>query len=104
MCFSLVVVPFFWQIIALKKLPVVAALVAFVILGHLLMIRAFAAAPDNKIPPYGYAELLFAIFFGLILFDETPDPFTLLGAIVIVGTDLYVWYRAKLTQAQDNYD
>ena len=104
MCFSSVVVPFFWQTIALEELPVVAALVAFGILGHLLMIRAFAAAPASEIAPYGYAGLLFAIFFGLILFDETPDPFTLLGAIVIVGAGLYVWYREKLTQAQESYD
>jgi drug/metabolite transporter (DMT)-like permease len=100
-CFSSMIVPFFWQPIAMNEVPVIAALVAFGILGHLLMIRAFATAPASDIAPYGYAGLLFAIIFGFVLFNEAPDLLTLMGAIVIVGAGLYVWYRERLTQAQD---
>ena len=100
--FSSLLVPFFWQPIALSDAPAVAALVGFGILGHLLMIRAFAAAPAGDIAPYGYAGLLFAMIFGLVLFGETPDGFTLLGAVVIVTAGIYVWYRERLTQVQDD--
>jgi len=67
-----------------------------------LMIRAFAAAPAGDIAPYGYAGLLFAVIFGLVLFGETPDGLTLLGAVVIVTAGIYVWYRERLIQAQDD--
>ena len=100
--FSSLLVPFFWQPIALSYAPAVAALVGFGILGHLLMIRAFVAAPAGDIAPYGYAGLLFAVIFGLVLFGETPDGVTLLGAVVIVTAGLYVWYRERLTQVQDD--
>ena len=100
--FSSVLVPFFWQPISLAEIPIVAALIGFGILGHLLMIRAFAAAPAGDIAPYGYAGLLFAVIFGLVLFGETPDGFTLLGAVVIVTAGIYVWYRERLIQAQDD--
>ena len=100
--FSSLLVPFFWQPIALADAPAVAALVGFGILGHLLMIRAFAAAPAGDIAPYGYAGLLFAVIFGLVLFGETPDGVTLLGAVVIVTAGIYVWYRERLTQVQDD--
>ena len=100
--FSSLLVPFFWQPIALADAPAVAALVGFGILGHLLMIRAFAAAPAGDIAPYGYAGLLFAVTFGLVLFGETPDGVTLLGAVVIVTAGIYVWYRERLTQVQDD--
>ena len=102
MMFSSLLVPFFWQPIALAKVPVVAALVGFGILGHLLMIRAFAAAPASDIAPYGYAGLLFAVIFGLLLFGEIPDGFTIIGAVVIVTAGIYVWYRERLIQAQDD--
>ncbi|WP_347820270.1 DMT family transporter [uncultured Planktomarina sp.] len=102
MMFSSLLVPFFWQPIALAKVPVVAALVGFGILGHLLMIRAFAAAPAGDIAPYGYAGLLFAVIFGLLLFGEIPDGFTIIGAVVIVTAGIYVWYRERLIQAQDD--
>ena len=100
--FSSLLVPFFWQPIAIADAPVVAALVGFGILGHLLMIRAFAAAPAGDIAPYGYAGLLFAVIFGLLLFRETPDGFTLIGAVVIVTAGIYVWYRERLIQVQDD--
>ena len=100
LCFSSIVVPFFWQPIALNEVPVIGALAVFGILGHLLMIRAFATAPASDMAPYGYAGLLFAIIFRFTLFDEIPDLITLLGAIVIVGAGLYVWYSERLTQAQ----
>ncbi len=102
MMFSSLLVPFFWQPISLAKVPVVAALVGFGILGHLLMIRAFAAAPAGDIAPYGYAGLLFAVIFGLLLFGEIPDGFTIIGAVVIVTAGIYVWYRERLIQAQDD--
>ena len=100
--FSSLLVPFFWQPITLPDAPAVTALVGFGILGHLLMIRAFAAAPAGAIAPYCYAGLLFAVIFGLFLFHETPDGFTLIGAIVIVTAGIYVWYRERLIQVQDD--
>jgi drug/metabolite transporter (DMT)-like permease len=100
MCFSSMVVPFFGQPIAINEVPVITALVAFGILGHLLMI---CAASTSDIAPYGYAGLLFAIIFGLTLYDESPDLITLLGASVIVGVGLYVWSRERLTQAQKTH-
>ena len=103
MYFSSIVVPFFWQPIALNEVPIIAALVGFGILGHLLMISTFATATASNIAPYGYARLLFTIIFGFTLLDKAPDLITFLGAIVIVGAGLYVWYRKRLTQAQKNY-
>ena len=67
------------------------------------MISTFATATASNIAPYGYAGLLFTIIFGFTLLDLTPDLITLLGAIVIMGAGLYVWYRKRLTQAQKNY-
>ena len=103
MYFSLIVVPFFWQPIAFNEVPIIAALVGFGILGHLLMISTFPTATARNIAPYDYAGLLFAIVFGFTMLYGTPDLITLLGAIVIVGAGLYVWYRKRLTQAQKNY-
>ena len=63
------------------------------------MIRAFATAQASDIAPFGYAALLFAIIFGIIVFKEIPDIITWLGAIIIVGAGIYVWSREKLKEA-----
>ena len=47
MCFSSMIVLFFWQTIALGELPIIAVLVTLGILSHLSMICTFAAAPAS---------------------------------------------------------
>ena len=97
--FSSLAVPFFWQPININDAPILIALVLLGILGHLFMIRAFATAQASDIAPFGYAALLFAIIFGIIVFKEIPDIITWLGAIIIVGAGIYVWSREKLNEA-----
>jgi drug/metabolite transporter (DMT)-like permease len=102
MLFSSLLVPFFWQPIALAEVPVVAALVGFGILGHLLMIRAFAAAPSQRYRALWLRRAAFCRDLRTVAFGEIPDGFTLIGALVIVSAGIYVWYRERLIQAQDD--
>ena len=57
----------------------------------LLQGTAFAAA--SLLAPIGYAGLIFGTFWGFVLFGETPDGWTVAGALVIVGAGIYVWHR-----------
>jgi drug/metabolite transporter (DMT)-like permease len=34
-----------------------------------------------------------AMFWGIVLFDQYPDQWTVIGALVIGGAGLYVWHR-----------
>ena len=36
---------------------------------------------------------MLAAFWGLVIYGEVPDLWTIAGAIVISGAGLYVWYR-----------
>ena len=97
--FSSLFVPFVWKPIPVAQLPALSILVLAGIIGHLFMIKAFSSAPASIIAPFGYAGLLFATLFGVIIFKEVPDLMTMFGAMTIVSAGLYVWYRDKITQA-----
>ena len=97
--FSSLFVPFVWKPIPVAQLPAISILVLAGIIGHLFMIKAFSSAPASIIAPFGYAGLLFATLFGVIIFKEVPDLMTMFGAMTIVSAGLYVWYRDKITQA-----
>ena len=43
--------------------------------------------------PFGYAGILLATVWGIVLYDEWPDALTLLGAAIIVASGLYIWNR-----------
>ena len=61
--------------------------------AQLCIIRSFSLAEASVVAPFGYVGILFATLWGIVLFGEYPDAFTIVGALVIVGAGLYVWHR-----------
>jgi drug/metabolite transporter (DMT)-like permease len=66
--------------------------------AQLCLIRSFSITEAAVVAPFTYLGILVATFWGVILYDQWPDRWTVIGALVIVGAGLYVWHRE--TQAQ----
>ena len=64
-------------------------------LGHYLVIRAFQLGPAAVIAPLGYVELIGSVVFGYLLFGNFPDPWTWLGAGVIIASGIYIAFRER---------
>ena len=62
-------------------------------LGHFFMIKAFEKAPASLLAPFGYTSLIWATFLGFFLFGDLPDAWTILGAIIIISSGLYLVKR-----------
>jgi drug/metabolite transporter (DMT)-like permease len=58
--------------------------------AHYSIIKAFSSAPASVITPFGYTNLIWATLFGYIVFSEFPDPFTFIGAGIIILSGLYI--------------
>jgi drug/metabolite transporter (DMT)-like permease len=65
-------------------------------LSHFLMIRAFSQAPASLLAPFAYAQLIWATIIGLLWFGDFPDFWTLLGAVIITASGIYVVYRERV--------
>lgn len=98
--FTSFAVPFFWEPISSTALLMVLGVIITGFIGNLCMIRAFTTAEASVVAPIAYIELLFAVLWGYLFFDDLPEVFTIVGAVVIVGSGLYVWYRDKLADKQ----
>lgn len=90
------VIPFFWQTPDLTGWLLVASTASFGTLGQMFLIRSVSMGEAAMLAPYSYCGLIFATLWGTLLFDEIPDLWTLLGALVIVSAGLYVWYRETI--------
>ncbi|MBT9244885.1 DMT family transporter [Gemmobacter fulvus] len=88
-----VLLPFSWQPIATAHIAGFVAIGALGALAQFFLIRAFTVAEASAIAPFGYVGIVFATGWGILLFDEWPDAYTLLGALVIAGAGVYVWQR-----------
>ena len=64
-------------------------------IGHFLVIKAFQAAPASVIAPLGYVELLGTATLGYFIFGNFPDALTWVGALIIIGSGLYIAMRER---------
>ncbi len=72
-----------------------AALGGIAALGQYTLIRAWGHAPASVLAPFNYTNLLWSVPFGFFLFGDLPDRWTILGALIIVGSGIYVTRRHR---------
>ena len=67
-------------------------------LGHEILTRAYGYADASVLTPYSYSFMIYLTIWSIVLFDQYPDNWTLLGAGIIVISGLIIWYREKRIQ------
>lgn len=87
------IVPFYMPRVSLGGVALLALIAIFGTAGQLMLIRALSMAEAGLLAPFNYTGLVFAVLWGLVLFGEVPDVWTMLGALVIASAGIYVWYR-----------
>jgi len=89
--------PFVWQtptttleIILLIAIAVLAAC------AETLVIMALGVAQAVVVAPVQYSLLIWGTMYGLLIFGQLPDFWTLIGALIIVATGLYTLNRERI--------
>lgn len=92
----------FWTPIhSTAHLIALISLGCFAWFGHELLIKAHQVAEANFLSPYAYSYLIYMSAAGYVFFDDLPDMFTIIGALMITTSGLLIWHREmKLTRAQ----
>ncbi len=90
---SALLLPFFWKTPGAVDLT---ALCAIGLLGGIAQIFQTGAARHAEvatITPFKYTALLWAMFYGYLIFNEVPDGWTLVGAAIVAGSGLFIVLR-----------
>lgn len=66
--------------------------------GHFLLIRAHKLAPASLLAPFTYLQIIWLTLSGYLVFDQMPDIWTLYGALIIIGSGLYILHRERLVR------
>ncbi|MCP4982483.1 MAG: DMT family transporter [Gammaproteobacteria bacterium] len=64
-------------------------------IGFYCLSQAYCVSEASAIAPFEFTYILWALFFGYLLWNETPGPTTFAGIIVLVSSSLYIWYRER---------
>ena len=88
--------PFVWTPIDTPDIWKFALIACLGTGAQLCIIRSFSITEAGIVAPFAYLGIVFAAVWGIVLFDQWPDQWTVIGALVIVGAGLYVWHRETL--------
>jgi drug/metabolite transporter (DMT)-like permease len=59
-------------------------------LGHWFVIAAYALAPASSLTPFTYAQMIWAVGYGYVIFGQLPDRWSVLGIVVIVTSGVFL--------------
>jgi drug/metabolite transporter (DMT)-like permease len=93
---GVIAAPFLWQPVAhwtdgalMGFLGVVA------VLAILSINRSLVLAPASVVVPYQYTMIIWAVIFGYFFFANVPTMQILLGAAIIIGAGLFIFFREQ---------
>lgn len=96
---STAILPWFWSWPSPRAWILMGAMGVAGGAGHFCLIKAMKSAPASVVAPFNYTSLVWATLYGLILWGDWPDRWTWLGALLIVGSGLYIFHRERLAHA-----
>ncbi|GAA6180556.1 DMT family transporter [Shimia sp. NS0008-38b] len=91
-----VVMAFVYVPVELEDLAGFAIVALFGFVATLLMVVSYTLGEAALVAPMQYSQIIWAVLFGVLLFDETPDVATLLGAAIIVASGLFIIAREAM--------
>lgn len=99
---SSTLIPFFWH------QPNLEAWILMVLLGfvagfaHYMFIHALSLAEISFLAPLSYLSVPLSILWGALFFREYIDALTLLGAALIIGSGIFIWWRERLAHSRSS--
>ena len=69
-------------------------------IANLLLTQSYRLAEASLVTPIKYLSLVFAIFFGFIIWSEVPKILTLLGSALVILSSLIIFVRETQLKKQ----
>ena len=88
-----VALPFVYVPVPIEHFGMMGAMSLLGLVAGLLMIAAYRRAPAIIVAPMQYSQMIWAIFYGALFFNESIDLWTAIGAAVITAAGVYIVLR-----------
>lgn len=97
-----VALPFVYLPMPVEHLGLLAAMAALGMFGGILLIAAYRAAPAIIVAPMQYSQIIWAMFYGTLFFNEQIDRYTAIGTAVIIASGVYIVLREGKPRVSEN--
>ncbi|KAA1178738.1 DMT family transporter [Rhizobium tropici] len=99
---ALCIVPFGgWQPVSTTSLMQILLASVLVLIGYQAVILAMRTGEISFVAPFRYLSLIWSALLGLIIFDEVPDSWSIFGAVIVIASGIYTFYRESKRRGVD---
>ncbi len=93
--------PFVWSTpSSALEIGLLVAMAVLAAVAEVLVIVALSVAQAVVVAPVQYTLLIWGTFYGFVVFDQLPDGWTWIGALIIMATGIYTLNRERLVAAR----
>ncbi|HJT15053.1 MAG TPA: DMT family transporter, partial [Dongiaceae bacterium] len=92
--------PFFWADLQGWDRAWMGLLCITGMTGHYLVIRAYELLDASAVQPISYLGLVYASFFGVLLYGETLTWNIVAGSVIVVGAGIFTIWREYMLRHQ----
>lgn len=96
-----VLMPFVYKPMAGPDAALMIVVAVFAFAAMQFLILAYRRAEAVVVAPMQYSQILWALAYGALFFDETPDLLTLVGAGIVMASGLYIVAREARANVSD---
>jgi drug/metabolite transporter (DMT)-like permease len=77
----------------MEGMVLIAFVAAFGVAAQFLLTKAYTMTNPSFTAPFEYSALIWAAISGYLLWQDVPDIWSVVGALLIVGSGIYIIYR-----------
>ena len=85
-----------WATPGTGDIAVLALMGLFSAISSVFFVKAYQAAPASFVAPFEYSAMIWALLYGVVVFHDFPDAWTLAGAAIVVVAGLSMLWRDGL--------
>jgi drug/metabolite transporter (DMT)-like permease len=89
-----------WRMPDLTAFIIVVIAAVFLVAAFILIVIAFRGTEVALVAPFRYGIVVFAVVYGIILFNEIPDRYSVAGIALIVGAGIYMIHREAVRRRE----
>ena len=85
-----------WRPLSLATAALILACSTLNLVANLGLARAYQSAESSWLAPFDYSYLIFATFWGVVMWADVPDLWSFLGMAMIAASGCYVAWRERV--------
>lgn len=90
-----------WDTVKLDDYLLITGVAFFGVIAQFAVTKAYTIASPSLIAPFEYTALIWSAGLGYLVWNDIPDAYAISGAVMIIGSGVYIIHRETLQRAPD---